>query len=547
MATKQKRKELTLEERYNLIKESAKSPIMKVPDLATKYGCGKTQVYSILQNKASIIQAYESNAPLNMKRNRKAPFSEINDLLYDWYLLAVSKNIYPDGPTLSEQAKKIAERLGIENFKASNGWLQKWKSLHSIKGKVISGESGEVSTDTVKAWKERLPEILEGYSLQNIFNMDETGCFWKALPEKGLAQKGKMCKGGKKPKHRLTIAFFVNSLGVKEFKPVVIWKSENPRCFKGVDKSKLPVLYYHQKKAWMTGDIMHTVLQKLNNAMKKESRSIILFIDGAGCHPPDLSEPGKFSNIKIIFLPPNTTSVLQPLDLGIIKNFKVHYRKLLLQHVIANIEECSTAHDVVKSVTVLTAIRWVAQGWDKVESSTIQKCFRHAGILDSDFAVVRRNSVESDPFADLDTESVSSVSSELQSLIRLVRCEGECSVEEFIHADDDIPTCMDLGDDWQDVFLSEITGPATKQTDVEVIDGNAENDDGDEEDDYDNEASQPKLETFGEAIECLQQVTLFLDAKGCTIEATTANQLLDTVKSLSVVKSTKQTQITSYF
>ena len=62
--------------------------------------------------------------------------------------------------------------------------------------------------------------------------MDETGCFCKALPEKGLVEKGKKTKGGKKSKQRLTVAFFVNAAGQKIDQPVVIWKSEVPRFFK---------------------------------------------------------------------------------------------------------------------------------------------------------------------------------------------------------------------------------------------------------------------------------------------------------------------------
>ena len=72
--------------------------------------------------------------------------------------------------------------------------------------------------------------------------MDESGVFWKALLDKGFGEKGKVCKGGKKSKHRLTVAFFVSAAGVKE-KPIVIWKSANPRCLKVIDKSLLPVTY----------------------------------------------------------------------------------------------------------------------------------------------------------------------------------------------------------------------------------------------------------------------------------------------------------------
>ena len=50
--------------------------------------------------------------------------------------------------------------------------------------------------------------------------MDESGCF-KALPDKGLVEKGKQAKGDKKSKQRLTVAFFVNAAGEKVEKPVV--------------------------------------------------------------------------------------------------------------------------------------------------------------------------------------------------------------------------------------------------------------------------------------------------------------------------------------
>ena len=159
--------------------------------------------------------------------------------------------------------------------------------------------------------------------------------------------------------------------------PIVIGMSERLRCFKGVDKSHLPVKYFNQKKAWMTSEILDKVLSAFNHKMKC---SVLLLMDNAGCHPEYFK--GKYSNITIVFLPPNMTSKLQPLDLGIIQNFKVQYRHLLLRFVLANIEECSTASDVVKSVNLLMAIRWVACAWNTVSPDTISKCFKKGGVLD---------------------------------------------------------------------------------------------------------------------------------------------------------------------
>ena len=98
---------------------------------------------------------------------------------------------------------------------------------------------------TVSSWIERLQELTEGYSLENIWNMDESGCFFKPFPDAGLVQKGKQANGGKKSKQRFTIAFFVSAAGQKIDEPIVIWKSKIPRCFKGLRDPLRPGNVYY--------------------------------------------------------------------------------------------------------------------------------------------------------------------------------------------------------------------------------------------------------------------------------------------------------------
>ena len=243
--------------------------------------------------------------------------------------------------------------------------------------------------------------------------------------------------------------------------PVVIGMSERPRCFKGVDKSHLPVKYFNQKKAWMSSEILGKVLSAFNQKMKGKDLSILMLMDNAGCRPEYFKD--KYSNIKIVFLPPNTTSKLQPLDLGIIQNFKVDYRHLLLRFVLAKIEECSTASDVVKSVNLLMAICWVAHAWNTVSPDTISKCFKKGGVLDSGMDVVNRGIEEEiDPFDVLDAES------QLRDLIsRAMPAKDICTVEEYINVEDSVPVCSEFDNDTWDVnFLEEIGGEPSQISDT---------------------------------------------------------------------------------
>ena len=79
----------------------------------------------------------------------------------------------------------------MDGLKASEGWLNKWKLSHGMKERHFSGESLRFSETTVESWIERIKEFCKGHDQRDIWNMNESGCFFKALSAKGLAQKGK--------------------------------------------------------------------------------------------------------------------------------------------------------------------------------------------------------------------------------------------------------------------------------------------------------------------------------------------------------------------
>ena len=90
-------------------------------------------------------------------------------------------------------------------------------------------------------WKEIvLPTILSNYEPRNIFNDDEFGLFYQALPKKTLRLKEEKCSGGKNSKIQLTGLAAANMIGEK-LPMFVIGKSQKPRCFKHI--KSLPCRY----------------------------------------------------------------------------------------------------------------------------------------------------------------------------------------------------------------------------------------------------------------------------------------------------------------
>ena len=376
MATR-KRVILTLDCKVKVIRQHEKGICSR--QLAAEFGVGKTQINNIVTAKADILKLWDDgvNGRRKLVAARRCPYVELNAKVFDWFCSARSRNIPLTGRLLQAKASELSREMGHDGFTASNGWLHRFQKRHNIKCSVLSGESADVKEEVVAEWSERLASKCEEFELKDIFNADETGLFFRSLPCRSLVAKGDDCKGGKLSKDRVTVLLCASATGEK-LMPLVIGRSANPRCFKSCHRTSLRVTYESNKKAWMTGEMFAGWMRRIDNQMRLQNRHILMFLDNCGAHPAL-----QFDNLKVVFLPPNTTSRLQPMDAGIIQNMKVVYRKKLLRHILFLMNEARTASDIIKKVTVLDAILWLTTAWDSVSPETIQKCFRKCGFSDA--------------------------------------------------------------------------------------------------------------------------------------------------------------------
>ena len=211
----------------------------------------------------------------------------------------------------------------------------------------------------------------------------------------------------------------------------------------------------------------------------------------------------------------------------IIKNFKAHYRQLLLSYVISKIDSCSTASEIVRSVNILVAIRWVALAWSRFKESTIRKCFKSAGALDNNYDAALP-SQDADPFLEADVQM------ELEGLIEKAVPGERCSVQEYIDGDDSLAVCTDLdSENWEVNFMAELGQDTT---------GNDRINESDDETPGE-EVSPPKITSYSEAVESIENVQQFLVNQGHVQESLSLGSWVDTIAFLKLSRMNCQTSL----
>lgn len=424
---KRKLNTLTIGDKVRLINEVERGT-KKKKDIAAEFNIPASTLSTIMKNKQSVMEASQSNDSChNRKRLKDSKFPNLEKAMLEWFRCMREKNLPISGPIILLKAEEFAKSLKYENFKASQGWLENFKKRNGIVQKVMCGESAEVSEVDCSVWREEhLKPLLLQYKPEDVFNADETGLFFKCLPEKTLSFSSEKCHGGKRSKERVTLMVGSNMTGTEKLDLLLIGKSAKPRCFTGL--KSLPITYRFNKKSWMTGVLYEEWLSRLDRKFAAQKRNVLLFVDNCPAHPKVVQR--ELKAIKVVFFPPNVTSKLQPMDQGIIWNLKQKYRKRILLRVLRSFENDG---DTPK-VTLLNCLHDIKNAWDEVTTTTLVNCFRKAGFI-SEFET--SESLPENTEEQWDTEDDLPVSAWVMLQKRLNFSE-DLTLDDYINIDKDV-------------------------------------------------------------------------------------------------------------
>ncbi|UYV78676.1 hypothetical protein LAZ67_16002345 [Cordylochernes scorpioides] len=113
----------------------------------------------------------------------------------------------------------------------SGGWLSRYRARHNLKNKKVVGEALSADEDAANRFKDDFHKLMtdEKYEQFQIYNADETGVYWKSLPDNSQVKNANSASGHKQSKDRLSVLLCANADASHKNVLAVVGKSKRPR------------------------------------------------------------------------------------------------------------------------------------------------------------------------------------------------------------------------------------------------------------------------------------------------------------------------------
>lgn len=294
-------------------------------------------------------------------------------------------------------------------------------------------------------------------------------------------------------------------------------------------------------------------------------REVVLILDNFSGHTSSkLVQLPQLQRTRLLYLPANTTSKLQPLDAGIIRNFKLYYRRRFNRFILDRLEDLDGARvrsamdratginrttplvedpKKVANINVLEAMEMTIDAWKDVKQQTLHNCFRHCGIKtpedenDGQHEQEERDEQGEQDGVDLDKEAVD----DIEKTFRLLSLQKP----EYFRGNLDIRALLNSEED--DIGMEEYAD--TYMTAAELL--VADDDDEEEPSDDEGEEEEVPIIPRQEAKACLKTIMLYIqqqdDEEGDMIEEMSSIKKLLDFTDMKRILTLQQTNIEHFF
>jgi hypothetical protein len=156
----------------------------------------------------------------------------LEEKLASWFVKFKNRHVPVSSEFLAANAKQLYRKYyGNGNFNASRGWIVNFRKRNGIRTLKICGEKLSADQSAVEPFINELDQVIKNQYLElsQIYNADESGSFWKLLPDRTLVTSNeKTVPGRKTSKERIIFLTCCNADGSHRLELLVIGKGKNP-------------------------------------------------------------------------------------------------------------------------------------------------------------------------------------------------------------------------------------------------------------------------------------------------------------------------------
>ena len=373
-----------------------------VTKCAAHFNVPARTLYDLRKTKGTLLQYRAKFGTGNTKKKArkhlgKVKYPQVDKATITWLRQMRTGGLHIRGLELKNAAMRFANDTGEVGFRASDGWLNRFKARHGLTTRHSHGESLDADSSNIEPFRTQLQDLIQTdrIHLNQLYNADESGLNYRNLPSTTLAfDCEKKVPGRKTNKERISVLCGANATGTHRLRPVVVGKAKTPRCLRSV-MDRLPVVWYHQKKAWFTGLIFtdwffhHFVPEVIQHqtetlGVARDQVRALLLLDNAPAHPAADHLVAEDGRIRVLYLPPNTTALIQPMDQGVIVSAKRGYcRRLLDDVLVTQLGDDEGEGDTratqtrvnIKAYNIKSALHNWANAWKDVPIKTLENAW----------------------------------------------------------------------------------------------------------------------------------------------------------------------------
>ncbi|XP_041979219.1 jerky protein homolog-like [Aricia agestis] len=368
---KRKHKALTIKEKCEILQRIDRSETMS--KLAQEYGIGRATIFDIKKNRHKIEEFLSSTSECDVNKRKslkKACHPEVEEALYTWFQQETNAHNPISGPMLTEKAKFFYNKItGKNDFIASSGWLDKFKTRYGIRLTCGKGSKSDVEPFK-KKFLLKLQEM--DLSPSQVYNVEEARLFWRVPCETDDSDAGE-CKAVQcLSKELVTFLPCANASGTHKLKMTVVGKSEKPLALKKID---LPLNYCVQKRGSITKELFKQwffdcFVPEVKNFLKERylpQKALLMLVNAPG-RPSEEELTTEDKNITAMFLPSNCSSLIQPMEQRVIQFIKQDYKKKLMTTALSKNQ---AIEDTLNEVNMKDLFYLLCECWNEMPDTAI--------------------------------------------------------------------------------------------------------------------------------------------------------------------------------